>query len=121
MFNYISMTTADIKGWTKADARNYLNYLHQSNTGLILRTNRSLAEFVPTGDWTGFILNGTHVYSNSQTIEMILDAVACDHHGRLEREEREFLRAVTGRLDGRPNAADRAEATVARIFSNIFG
>ena len=120
MFNYITMNTADIKGWSKADARNYLNYLHQSNTGLILRTNRSLAEFVPTGDWTGFILNGTHVYSNSQTIEMILDAVACDHHGRIEREEREFLRAATGRLDGRPNIVDRVESSIGDILVSIF-
>jgi hypothetical protein len=120
MFNYISLTTADIKGWEKSDARNYLNYLHQSNTGLILRTNRGISEIIPTGDWTGFIING-RVYSNAQTISIILDAIACDHHGRIEREEREFLRAVTGRLDGRPNIADRAEASVARIFFNIFG
>jgi hypothetical protein len=119
MFNYITMATSDIKGWEKSDARNYLNYLHQSNTGLILRTNRGVSEIIPTGDWTGFIING-RVYSNAQTIDIIIDAVACDHHGRLQREQREFLRATTGRMDGRPNTVDKVEACLGNLFVSIF-
>jgi hypothetical protein len=78
----------------------------------------------PTGDRVGFTINDGKleaVFTNRSAISIVLDAVACDHHGRLQRERREFLRATTGRLDGRPNIADRAEASVARIFFNIFG
>jgi hypothetical protein len=124
MFNYISLTTADIKGWEKEDAQRYLDYLHNSNTGLVLKTKSGIVVFEPTGDYFGFTVNDGNleaVFSNRKTIDIIIDAVACDYRGRLERERREFLRATTGRLDGRPNIADRAEATAARIFFNIFG
>ena len=123
MFNYITMGTSDIKGWDSDDAQRYLDYLHQSNTGLVLRTKTGVMVFEPTGDWYGFTVNDGRleaVFSNRKTVSIILDAVACDFHGRLERERREFLRATTGRLDGRPNFADRAEEAAERIVANIF-
>jgi hypothetical protein len=119
--HFTYFTTSQIKGWEKEDAQKWLRYMHQANEGMVLQSNRAVTEIIPTGDYTGFIFNGSRVYSNAQTADIIIDAIACDHRGRMQREEREFLRAVTGRLDGRPNIADRAEASVSRIFFNIFG
>jgi hypothetical protein len=122
---YTQMRTSEIKNWESSDCQQWLNYMHQANEGMVLLTNRHMLTITPTGDWTGFIVdlnNGTpaRVYSNSATRRNILDAIACDHHGRIEREIREFNRAVTGRFDGRDNFGDKIDRGIASVIDAIF-
>ena len=123
--NYTQMRTSDIKGWNREDCKKWLQYMHEANEGLILFTARHMLSIVPTGDFSGFIVDFNdgrppRVYSNSATVANILDAVAVDHHGRLEREQRDLNLAVYGRMDGRDNIVDKAERKVADLIDYIF-
>ena len=123
--NFTQMTTSEIRMWQIEDAEKWLRYMRQNNEGLILITNRHMITIVPSGDHSRFIVNlndglGEFYCSNARTARKIVDAVAADYRGLIESEEREYLYAVTSRLDGRPNFVDKIGSKCSDIIDRIF-
>lgn len=118
--NYQELTTSDIRMWNMDDALKFLSYLHRDNQGLVFTSHVTTTVLVPTGDYSGFIVNDRKVISTRSAASKIVDAIARDYRGRDARETREFYRSVTGRMNGRPNTVDRIESAACNAVEDFL-